>query len=117
MPHQKALDMPGLCYLPFDKTPSVTSSGSQRDVDDYQPKAQIEKKFEDETLALDDAKSIEMFSKTFAMEESLTRKYLEHLEYIRLKKKRSEGRKQKNKRKSGEPMKTLIGCRCSTSEH
>ena len=41
MPHQKALDMPELCYLPFDKTPSVTSSGSQRDVDDYQPKAQV----------------------------------------------------------------------------
>ena len=34
MPDQKAL--PELCYLPFDKTPTVTSSGSQRDVDDYQ---------------------------------------------------------------------------------
>ena len=37
MPDQKAL--PELCYLPFDKTPTVTSSGSQRDVDDYQPRA------------------------------------------------------------------------------
>ena len=37
-----------------------------------------------------------MFSKRFAVEESLTRKYLEHLEYIRLKKeKRSEERKRK----------------------
>ena len=63
-------------------------------------KRKFEKKFEDGTLALDDAESIEMFSNTFAMEESLTRKFLEHLEYIRLEKKRSEGRKQKNKRKS-----------------
>ena len=58
-------------------------------------KRKFEKKFEDGTLALDDAESIGMFSNTFAMEESLSRKYLEHLEYIRLKKKRSEGRKQK----------------------
>ena len=43
MPDQKAL--PELCYLPFDKTPTVTSSGSQRDVDDCQPRAQIKKKF------------------------------------------------------------------------
>jgi len=92
MPDHNAL--PELCYLPFDKTPTVTSSGSQRDVNDYQPRTQIKKKFEDGTLALDDAESIGMFSKTFAVEESLTRKYLEHLEYIRLKKeKRSEERK------------------------
>ena len=64
--------------------------------DDYQPRAQIKEKFEDGTLALDDAESIGMFSKTFAVEESLTRKYLEHLEYIRFKKeKRSEERKRK----------------------
>ena len=47
MPDQKAL--PELCYLPFDKTPTVTSSGSQRDVDDNQPRAQIKNKFEDGT--------------------------------------------------------------------
>ena len=102
MPDRNAL--PELCYLPFDKTPNVTSSGSQRDVDDYQPRAQIKKKFEDGTFALDDAESIGMFSKTFAVEESLTRKYLEHLEYIRLKKeKRSKERKRK---KQEEIMKT-----------
>lgn len=102
MPDHNAL--PELCYLPFDKTPTVTSSGSQRDVDDYQPRVQIKNKFEDGIFALDDAESIGMFSKTFAVEESLTRKYLEHLEYIRLKKeKRSEERKRK---KQEEIMKT-----------
>lgn len=43
MPDQNAL--PELCYLPFDKTPTVTSSGFHRDVDHYQPRAQIKKKF------------------------------------------------------------------------
>ena len=80
MPEQKAL--PELCYLHFDKTPTVTSSGSQRDVDGYQPRALIKKKFEDGTLALDNAEAIGMFSNTFAVEKSLKRKYLEHLEYI-----------------------------------
>ena len=41
MPEQKAL--PELCYLHFDKTPTVTSSGSQRDVDGYQPRALIKR--------------------------------------------------------------------------
>ena len=92
MPDQKVL--PELCYLPTDKTPTITSSGSQWDADDYRPRAQMKKKFEDGTLALDDTESIAMFSKTFAVEESLSRKYLEHFEYIQLKKeKRSEERK------------------------
>ena len=90
--------------------PTVTSSGSQRDVDYYQTRAQIKTKFEDGTLALDDAESIGMFSKTFAVEESLTRKYLEHLEYIQLKKeKRSEERKRK---KQEEIMKTYDDFDC-----
>ena len=55
-------------------------------MDEYQPRAQFKKKFEDETLALNHAESVEMVSKTFSAEESLTRKYLEHLEYLRLKK-------------------------------
>ena len=58
MPDQNAL--PEYCYLP--KTPIVTSSGSHIDVDDYQQRAQFKKKFEDGTLALDDAESVEMFS-------------------------------------------------------
>lgn len=94
MPDQDAL--PELRYLPFDKTPTVTSSASQRDVDDYQPRAQIKKSFQNGTLTLDDEESIEKFSKTFAVEGTLTRKYLEHLEYIKFKQdKRSEERRKK----------------------
>jgi len=115
MPDHNAL--PELCYLPFDKTP-VTSSGSQWDVDDYQPRAQIKKTFEDGTFALDDAESVGMFSKTFAVEESVTRKYLEHLEHIRLKKEKRSG--EKKRKKQEEIMKTYDDFdwdRFSTREH
>ena len=95
--------LPELCYLPCVKTPTVSSSGSHIDVNHCEPKAQFKKKFEDGTVALDDAEFVEMFSKTFAVDESLNRKFLEDFEYmyLRLKKeKRSEERKRKNKRKS-----------------
>ena len=73
-----------------------TLNGSPRQVDDFQPRAQIKKKYQDGTLLLDNNESIEMFSKSLAVEERLIRNYLEHLEYLRLKKiKRTEARKQK----------------------
>lgn len=94
MPDQEAL--PELRYLAFDKTPTVTLSGSQREVDDYQPRAQVKKLFQDGTITLDDAESIGKFSKTYAVEETLIRKYIEHLEYLKLKQeKRSEERRKK----------------------
>ena len=94
MPDKEAL--PDLRYLAFDKTPTVSLKGSARKVDDFQPRAQIKKSFEEGTLALDNADSIATFSKTFAVEESLVRKYLEHMDYLNLKiVKRSEKKKKK----------------------
>ena len=60
MPDESAL--PDLCYLPYDKTPTVKPNGSPQDVDDYQPRAKTRKKFEEGTLTLDDAESIAKFS-------------------------------------------------------
>ena len=113
MPDHEALSE--LCYFPHDKTPTITFSGSNREVDDYQPRAQAKKRFQNDTLKLEDAEAIKSFSKTFAVEENLTRKYLEHLEYTQWKK-RSEERRRKNKRKSEKPMMTMIGYRCSVRE-
>ena len=94
MPDESAL--PDLCYLPYDKTPTVKTSGSPRDVDDYQPRAQTRKKFEEGTLSLDDAESIAKFSETYAVKETAIRKYLEHLDYLKMKKlKRTEDRRRK----------------------
>lgn len=66
MPDHESL--PELCYLPLDETPTVTSSDSQQEVDDYQPRAQAK------TLALDDSESIKTFSKTFVVEEKISQK-------------------------------------------
>ena len=71
--------VPELCYLPCVKTSTVSSSGSHIDVEHCEPKVQFEKKFEDGTVALADAEFVEMFSKSFAVGESLTRKYLKIL--------------------------------------
>lgn len=35
--------LPELCYLPYDQTPTATSYGARREVDDYQPRVQIKK--------------------------------------------------------------------------
>lgn len=39
------ISLPDLHYLPFDKTSTGTSTGSQREVDDYQPRAQAKNNF------------------------------------------------------------------------
>jgi len=66
--------LPELCYLPFDETPTVTSSDSQQEADDYQPRAQAKKIFRNGTLAVDDSESIKTFSKTFVVEEKISHK-------------------------------------------
>lgn len=60
MPHTEAL--PDLQYLSCDQTPLNTLNGFPRRVDDFQPRAQIKKKYQDGTLSLDNNESIEMFS-------------------------------------------------------
>lgn len=89
--------LPSLKYLPYDKTPIVKEDGSQRDVDDYQPRVLLRKCFEDENISLDDTESIKEFSKKFAVREDLVRKYLEHLQYLKVKRIKRAQERQKNK--------------------
>ena len=84
MPDDEAL--PELCYLPYDQTPTATADGVRREVDEFQPRAQIKKQSEQERLTLDDEESITAFSKSYAVQEDLVRKYLEHLHYLNFKK-------------------------------
>lgn len=92
MPDETTL--PDLKYLPFDQTPSTSPEGRPREIDDYQPRAQIKRHVEEGKLALDDSESIVEFSKTFAVPETYVRKYLEHLQYLAVKKsKRKDERK------------------------
>ena len=93
--------LPELKYLPHDKTPNTTTDGHQRPVDDFQPRAQIKKHVKEGKLTLTDSESITSFSKAFAVEEDLVRNYLEHLQYLKLKKlKRRDDRKKKKEAES-----------------
>ena len=93
--------LPGLKYLPHDKTPNRTTDGHQRPLDDFQPRAQIKKHVKEGKLTLTDSESITSFSKAFAVEEDLVRNYLEHLQYLKLKKlKRRDDRKKKKEAES-----------------
>ena len=94
MPDHEAL--PDMCYLPFDKTPIVTSTGSQREVEDDQPRAQVKTWFQNGTLVLNNAESTKTFPKTFAVEEVLQESTFNIWNTYNWKKKRgSEERRQK----------------------
>ena len=94
--------LPELCYLSYDQTPTATADGVRREVDDFQPRAQIKKQSEQEKLTLDDEESITAFSKSYAVQEDLVRKYLEHLHYLNFKKKQVRTREE-NRRKHKKP--------------
>ena len=86
--------LPDLKYLSFVKTPITSPEGHSRKINDYQPRAQIKRYVKEGNLALEDSESIVEFSKTFAVQELLVRKYLEHLQYLEVKKsKRKDDRK------------------------
>ena len=74
--------LPDLKYLSFVETLMTSPEGHSRKIDYYQPRAQIKRYVKEGK----DSESIVQFSKTFAVQELLTRKYLEHLQYLDVKK-------------------------------
>ena len=83
--------------MPYDKTLNTTDEGHPREVDDFQPRAQIKKRVKNGTLSLSDGDKIASFSKDFAVEEEHVRNYLEHLQYLELKKLKRKEETRKNK--------------------
>ncbi|CAH3184731.1 unnamed protein product [Porites lobata] len=78
----------------LNKTTYQAMQGHSREIDDYQPRAQIKRHVKERKLTLEDSDSIVEFSKTFAVQELHVRKYLEHLQYLEVKKsKRKDDRK------------------------
>ena len=90
-----------LKYLSFDSTPITSLEGNPSDIDDYQPRSQIKRRVKVGKPTLEDSESIVEFSKTFAVQELHVRKYLEHLQYLDLKKtKRKDNRKRQRETES-----------------
>ena len=76
------------------ETPVTSPEGHSREIDDYQPRAQIKRHAKERKLTLEGSDSIVEFSKTFAVQELHVRKHLEHLQYLEVKKlKRKDDRK------------------------
>ena len=90
--------LPKLQYLRYDETPT-TSQGTPRPIDDYQPRVQLRKWFDEAKISLEDSASITKFSRKFAVEEELIRKYLQHLQYLQMKKTKRANERARNKEK------------------
>ena len=75
--------LPDFHYKPFSETPGTDELGNLRRPDDFQPRANLKAMFEEDSISLDDADSIERFSKKFIVAENLTRDYLEHLQNLK----------------------------------
>ncbi len=66
--------LPDFHYKPFSETPSTDELGNLRRPDDFQPRANLKAMFEEDSISLDDADSIERFSKKFIVAENLTQR-------------------------------------------
>ena len=67
--------LPNFHYLSVFDTPA----GANRPPDEWQPRHNIKKQFEDGTLKLDNKESISTFSRHFIVDKELVREYLQHL--------------------------------------
>lgn len=87
-----------LMYKEYNETPICNETGNLREPDDYQPRCQIRKMFEEGILTSSAAEDeIEKFRKKYAVDDkSLIMAEIHHMETMKLKKeKRSEQRKKK----------------------
>ena len=84
--------LPTFKYLPLEST-----AMANRSVDDFLPRANLKKLFNDEDISSSDQISVKEFSIKFIVEETYVVAYLSHLELLGLKKrKHAEHRLEKN---------------------
>ena len=70
-------------YLPVAETPITnTDDGKRREVDDYHPRARL-KQAKNE-INIEDSASVQTFCNRYIVDESLVRKYLEHLNHLEM---------------------------------
>ena len=84
-------------YLLSEKTPTINADGSTREPDDFQPKAQLRKRFFNKEIKLRDSEEIEAFSKQYTVGVDLIEEYLQHLTNIELRKLKRKQEKEKMK--------------------
>ncbi|EDO34713.1 predicted protein [Nematostella vectensis] len=84
-------------------TPLTDSKGNDRGPDDWQPRANIKKLFEQKKLSLEDNEEIKKFSQAFIVDEKYVRSYLEHLSSLetisKIREKQRKDARQERKKK------------------
>ena len=70
--------LPKFKYKSVHDTPLSDSNGNERSPDDWQPRCNIRKLFEQKKLTADNTGAITEFSQTFIVDERYVRAYIEH---------------------------------------
>jgi hypothetical protein len=73
-------------YLHVAETPITNDDGTQRKIDDFQPRAQMKRLYAQGSLSNSDPDSITNFSSRYIIPEELVRKYVCHLEELNFQK-------------------------------
>ena len=77
--------LPNFHYLPWSATPT-----DGREPDDFQPRAQIKRLFEESELVSGDSEAIRKFSDKYIFPEKLVAEYVEHLAQIKMRKEKKK---------------------------
>ena len=89
-------------YLPVAETPITnTDDGKRREVDDYHPWARSKQVHKKNEINIENNASVQTFCNRYIVEESLVKRYLEHLNHWEtMSDKRKMGNKNKNLREN-----------------
>ena len=96
------IKLPKYHYLPVAETPITnTVDGKRREVVDYHPRARSKQVHKKNEINIEDNASVQTFCNRYIVEESLVKKYLEHLNHLEMMSgKRKMGNKNKNLREN-----------------
>ena len=70
-------------YMDVNVTPTHTESGEEREPDDWQPRANITKLFNEGSISLDQQESVTEFSEKFYVKREFVANYFQHLTDLR----------------------------------
>ena len=70
--------------LPVKDTPTLDKEGTQREADDFHPRARLRALHKQKAIIVNDAASIEAFSNIYIIEGSLVKYYPAHLKHIEM---------------------------------
>ena len=99
-------EVPTFHYLSWSAT-----STNGRDSDDFQPRAQIKRLFEESELVSGDSEATRKLSDKYIVPEKLVAVYVEHLAQIKM---RKEKKKEETERERMERLNRLTGLDCTT---